>query len=167
MSAALITARRGMPERQERAARRARFALGGDAARGSRVICRICNGVVEDRTYVRVVCSCCLHRRCTLGFLEDSAHAKNGSTTITCLNPASHSARQRITLGPLVAQIRNTLNASSLADRRKRALKALSGGDHGGGSGRLDTSRNDVGGGGGGRGRARCVFSATELENTM
>ena len=72
--------------------------------------------MVEDRTYVRVVCSCCLHLRCALGFVEDSAHSRNGSTTITCPNPASHLARQHITLGPLVAQIRNNLNASSLAD---------------------------------------------------
>ena len=60
MSVALTTARRGMPEREERTARRARFAVRGDAARGSRVICSICNGVVEDRTNVRVVCSCFL-----------------------------------------------------------------------------------------------------------
>ena len=37
MSAALTTAQRGMPEREERTARRARFAAGGDAAWGSRV----------------------------------------------------------------------------------------------------------------------------------
>ena len=42
MSAALTTARRRMPEREERTARRARLAVGGDAARGSRVICSIC-----------------------------------------------------------------------------------------------------------------------------
>ena len=56
MLAGLTTARSGMPEREERTVRGARFAVGGDAARGSRVICSICNGVVEDRTYVRVVC---------------------------------------------------------------------------------------------------------------
>ena len=38
MSAALTTAQRGMPEREERTARRARFAVGGDEARGSCVI---------------------------------------------------------------------------------------------------------------------------------
>ena len=117
MSTALTTARRGMPEREETTVRRARLAVSGDAARGSRVIFSICNGVVEDRTYVRVVCSCSLHLRCTLGFVEDSAHSRTGSTTITCPNPASHSARQHITLGPLVALIRITLNTSSLADR--------------------------------------------------
>ena len=37
MSAALTTAQRGMSEREERTARRARFAAGGDAAWGSRV----------------------------------------------------------------------------------------------------------------------------------
>ena len=116
MSAALTTPRRGMQERDKRTARRARFAVGGDAARGSGVICSMCNGVVEDRTYVRVVCSCCLHLRCALGFMEDSAHGRTGPTTITCPNPASHSGRQHITLGPLVVQIRITLNATSLAD---------------------------------------------------
>ena len=126
MSTALTTARRGMPEREERTARRARFAVGRDAARGIRVMCNICNGVVEDRTYVRVVCSCCLHLHCALGFMEDSAHGRNGSTTITYPNPASHSA-QYSSFVQLVAQIRNTLNSSSLADRvilTKRALQA-------------------------------------------
>ena len=103
MSAALTTARGGMPEREERTARRARFAVGGDAEIGSRVICSICNGVMEDRTYVRVVCSCCLHLRCALGFVGDSAHGRTGSKTITCANPAKHSGRKHITLGPLVA----------------------------------------------------------------
>ena len=79
-----------------------------------------------DRTYVRVVCSCCVHLHCALGFVEDSAHGRNGSPTITCPNPASHSA-QHISLGPLIAQIRNTLKASNLADRvilTERVLQA-------------------------------------------
>ena len=38
ISAAFTTARTGMPEREERTARRARFAVGGDEARGSCVI---------------------------------------------------------------------------------------------------------------------------------
>ena len=88
MSAALTTVRRGMLEREERTARRVRFAVGGEAARGSRDICSTCNGVVEDRTYVRVVCLSCLHLRCALEFVEDSAHGRNGSTMITCPNPA-------------------------------------------------------------------------------
>ena len=117
MSAALTTARQGIPEREERTARTVKSAVGGDAARGSRVICSICNGVVEARTCVRVVCSCCLHLRCGLGFLESLAHGRTGSTTAICPNPASHSGRQHITLGPLVAQVRITLDASSLADR--------------------------------------------------
>ena len=116
MMAALTTARKGTPEREERTARKARFAVGGDAARGRRVICSIRNGVVEDQTHVRVVCLCCLRLRCALEFGEDSAHGRTGSTTITCPNPASRSGRQHITLGPLEAQIRITLNASSLAD---------------------------------------------------
>ena len=66
---------------------------------------------------MRVVCLCCLHLPCALGFVEDSAHGRTGSPTITSPNPASHSGRQHITLGPLVAQIRITLNALSPAHR--------------------------------------------------
>ena len=66
-----------MPEQEERTARRARSTVGGDAVRGSRAIRSIRSGVMEDRTYVRVVCSCCLHLRCALGFAEDSVHGRN------------------------------------------------------------------------------------------
>ena len=66
---------------------------------------------------MRVACLCCLHLRCALGFVEDSAHGRTGPTMITCPNPASHSGRQHVTLCPLVAQLRITLNASSLSDR--------------------------------------------------
>ena len=87
MSAALTTARQEAPEGEERTAQRARFVAGRAAARGSRVICSICNRVVEDRTYVRVVCSCYLHLRCALGFVENSDHGITGSTRITCSPP--------------------------------------------------------------------------------
>ena len=87
MSPALTTPRRETREREERTARRARSDVRGAAARGSRVICSICNGVVEGRTHVRVVCSCCLHLCCALGLVEDSAHGVTGSMTITCPKP--------------------------------------------------------------------------------
>ena len=79
MMSVVLTVRRRMPHREERTARRARFAVGGDAAKDSRAICSTCNGVVEDWTYVRVVYSCCLYLRCALGFVGDSAHGSNGS----------------------------------------------------------------------------------------
>ena len=104
MSAALTTAGRRIPEREEKTARKARSDVEGAATRGSRDICCICHGVVEDRVYVRVACSCCLHLRCVLESVEDSAHGITESTTVTCPNPASHSGRQHITLGLLVTR---------------------------------------------------------------
>lgn len=57
-----------------------------------------------------------MHLHCALGFVKVSPHIRDRSTTITCSNLAAHSEHQHITLGPLVAQIRITLNVSSLAD---------------------------------------------------
>ena len=74
------------------------------------------------------MCGWCAHDVCTSALRLGSWRTQlNGTTTITCPNPASHSARQHISLGPLVAQVRNTLNVSSLADRAiltERVLQA-------------------------------------------
>ena len=53
-------------------------------------------GLVEEEAFVQVPCSCDVHRRCALGFVEDAmprARVSVASTLtyqVTCLNPAPH-----------------------------------------------------------------------------
>lgn len=116
---------------------------------------------------------CCLRFRCALGFVEDPDHCRTGSTTITCPNPATHSGRQHITVGPLAALIGITLNASSPEDRgivTARALQAQTLFPEGTTAQdvvdvtRVATTRGD---GERGRGRALCVRSATAHTHAM
>ena len=72
------------------------------AGRGGRVICSICHGLVGERAFVLISCSCEVHRRCALGFVEDAiSRARiNGVRTVTyqvtCPNPVLHQVRSHI-----------------------------------------------------------------------
>ena len=49
------------------------------------MMCSICHGLVEETAFVHASCSCDVHRRCTLGFVEDaiSRARADGARTLT------------------------------------------------------------------------------------
>ena len=49
------------------------------------MIRRICHGLVEETAFMQVPCSCDVHSRCALGFVEDAIPSgrANGARTIT------------------------------------------------------------------------------------
>ena len=79
--------------------------------RGGRVTGSICHGLVEETAHVQVPCSCDVHRRCALGFVEDAVPRAraNGARTITHYvtrpNPALHAVHQEVDLRLLLQQI--------------------------------------------------------------
>ena len=80
------------------------------------MICSICHGLVEETAYVQVSCSCNVHRRCALRFVEDAIPRAmaNGARTIThqatCPNPTLHAVHQKVDLRLLLQQIRGLGN---------------------------------------------------------
>ena len=68
MEEALAVARHGMPAEGGRGVS-TRTTRG---ERRERLICSICHGLVEKNDHAQVSCLCDAHRRCALGFCEDS-----------------------------------------------------------------------------------------------
>ena len=64
----------------------------------------ICHGLVEETAHVQVPCSCDVHRRCALGFVEDAIprDRANGARTlilqVMCSNLALHKVDQEVYL---------------------------------------------------------------------
>ena len=88
------------------------------------MICNACHGLVEDKGFLQISCSCEVHRRCTLGFVEDAIlRARiNGVRTITyqvtCPNPALHEVHQEVDLHPLLQQIQDLGGPADTAEER-------------------------------------------------
>lgn len=63
-----------------------------------------CHGLVEDTAFVHLSCSCKVHRRCALGFVEDAIprDRANGARTlilqVMCSNLALHKVDQEVYL---------------------------------------------------------------------
>ena len=81
-------------------------------------------GLVEEEAFVQVPCSCDVHRRCALGFVEDAmprARVSVASTLtyqVTCLNPAPHEVHREVDLQSLLQQIRGVGRSAGTAEAR-------------------------------------------------
>ena len=88
------------------------------------MICSICHGLVGERAFVLISCSCEVHRRCALGFVEDATPRAriNGVRTVayqvTCPNPASHELRQEVDLHPLLQKLQGLGGPTGTAEER-------------------------------------------------
>ena len=123
MAEVIAVARRAMPARE----RGGSFTRAARNGRGRRVICSICHGLVEEDAFAQVPCSCDVHRRCALGFVEDaiSRDRVSGASTltyqVTCPNPALHEVHREVDLQSLLQQI---CGVGRSADTAERAIRA-------------------------------------------
>ena len=123
MVEAMSVARRAMPV-WERGGSSTRAARNG---RGGRVICSICHGLVEEDAFLQVPCSCDVHPRCALGFVDTIPRARiNGASTltyqVTCPNPTLHEIHREVDLQSLLQQIRGVGRSADTAE--ERAIRA-------------------------------------------
>ena len=123
MVEAMSVARRAMPV-WERGGSSTRAARNG---RGGRVICSICHGLVEEDAFLQVPCSCDVHPRCALGFVDTIPRARiNGASTltyqVTCPNPALYEVHREVDLQSLLQQIRGVSRSADTAE--ERAIRA-------------------------------------------
>ena len=88
------------------------------------MIYSICHGLVEERDFVQMPCSCQEHRSCALGFFGDATPraringVRTGTYQVTCLNPALHDVHQKVDLHFLLQQIQGLGGSADTAEER-------------------------------------------------
>ena len=64
------------------------------------MVCSVHHGLVEDVGFLHVACPSCIHLRCTMRFVEDTA-TRDGANGVTCPHPALHLEHRDILLLPI------------------------------------------------------------------
>ena len=99
------------------------------------MICSICHGLVEERAFVQITCSCEAHRRCAHGFVEDAiprariSGVRTVTYQVTCPDPALHEVHQEVGLQPLLQQHQSLGGPTDTAEERAIYARAVTGGE--------------------------------------